>query len=172
MPAGRTHDKITFLASIPVGATACLSQGLAIGMIVTVAFLFSGLLFNGDLDHDAEATCYDRWWIFRWLFWPYMKIMPHRSIWSHGPILGTLVRLLYVGVMAAIVTGVYAGVVQLIGLKWEVTTKLPELPVVFSWVKTNRGELIATLIGLELGSLSHTLADWTPNWVIDWLFKK
>lgn len=172
MPEGRTHDKITFLTAIPVGAAASLTQGLTLGMILAVAFVFAGLLFNGDLDHDAEATCYDRWWIFRYIFWPYMKIMPHRSIWSHGPILGTVVRLLYVATMMALGIAAYTGVIQLIGLKWQVTTGLPEISEALTWIKTNRTELIAVVIGLELGSLSHTFADWMPNWIMDLLFKK
>ena len=164
MPGGRAHDKVTFLCSIPLGIAACSIFGLTMGMIVVVSFVFAGLLFNGDLDHDAGATCYDRWWIFKYLFWLYMKIMPHRSLWSHGPIIGTVGRIVYVLLIVALSLGLYAGAVQLIGLKWDVTTGLPELSVVIAWVTEHRQELIFTFAGLELGSLSHSIADWIDTW--------
>lgn len=160
MPAGRTHDKITFVGSVVVGAVGCASYGLTIGMIVTTAFLFSGLMFNGDLDHDAEATCYSRWWALKYLFWPYMKIMPHRSIWSHGPVIGTAVRLLYVGIYVAIV------------LAYPIYRDMIAVDDLVLWVTTYKTELIAAAAGLELGSLSHTLADWMPHWIMRRLFKE
>lgn len=164
MPGGRAHDKVTFICSIPIGIIACSIFGLTLGMVVVVAFLFAGLLFNGDLDHDAGATCYDRWWIFRYPFWPYMRIMPHRSMWSHGPILGTAGRLVYVFLIVALSLGMYAVGVQLIGLKWNVATGLPEFPAVVAWTTEYRHELISALVGLELGSMSHSIADWIDTW--------
>jgi uncharacterized metal-binding protein len=32
------------------------------------------------------------WWAF---WWPYGRVVPHRSVWSHGPVIGTLGRLIY-----------------------------------------------------------------------------
>lgn len=160
MPDGRVHDKITFISAVVVGAVSCISLGLTNGPILTLAYVFAGLLFNGDLDHDVGATCYNRWWIFKYLFWVYLKIMPHRSIWSHGPILGTLGRLIYVGIYVVI------------GFAYPVYRGHITLDQIWVWISTNRVELIVVCIGLELGAMSHSLADWAPKRLVNWLFKK
>ena len=55
--------------------------------------LFSGLMLSPDLDLDSSI--YRRWGPLRFLWWPYQKVMPHRSIFSHSFVVGPLIRLLY-----------------------------------------------------------------------------
>jgi len=95
MPSGKTHTKMS--AWLAVGL-APVSPTAALGCL-------SGVLLSPDLDVDAGyyglhvlRTIWgdfvaDVWWAF-WL--PYAKIMPHRSIASHFPLLSTAVRLVYV----------------------------------------------------------------------------
>ena len=96
MPDGRTHDAIA-MVSASFAAPICLGivfdgsparATLAIG-----SYLVSGLLFSDDLDiHSIE---YKRWRLLRFLWWPYQKLMPHRSWLSHGLIIGPALRILY-----------------------------------------------------------------------------
>ena len=55
--------------------------------------LFSGLALSPDL--DLHSTPYRRWGLFRFLWWPYQKLIPHRSPVSHSPFIGPVVRIAY-----------------------------------------------------------------------------
>src|SRR5262245_18414522 len=94
MPNARTHDAITY-AIIPVTFIASeiyWSYHMTSG-IATVAMLFSWLLFGPDLDLDSKP--YRRWGALKFLWKPYQAALPHRSLLSHGPILGTIFRIVY-----------------------------------------------------------------------------
>ena len=62
-------------------------------LIVAGEFLFSGLMFGPDL--DIYSVQYKRWGYLRWLWIPYQKTLKHRSFFSHGLIIGTTIRLIY-----------------------------------------------------------------------------
>lgn len=157
MPSGRTHDRIT-LWSLPL--VAGLSFGLTLSgnltLLVLSGFLFSGLMFGPDL--DIHSRQYVRWGWLRWIWIPYQKGLRHRSIFSHGPILGTILRLLYLacwlGAIGVLVLGV-AQVVWGVEWKWQI--------VVAAIQKSLFGhphEWLALFLGLELGAMSHALSDW------------
>lgn len=168
MPSGRTHDRIT-LWSLPLIATIAFERTRSGGLTLLVAggFLFSGLMFGPDL--DIHSRQYLRWGWLRWIWLPYRRSMRHRSFWSHGPIVGTIVRVVYLGgwllILAGLVIVLSAIVCQLAGIldQWyDLTQQL---------IKRGEGwigqlfqryslELIALVIGLELGALSHSVSDW------------
>lgn len=51
MPGGTTHDAVTFLVAAPVfAATFVLTREIPMSVLVTVAFLFGGIMFGPDLD--------------------------------------------------------------------------------------------------------------------------
>ena len=102
MPSGSTHDRIT-LWSLPwvVGLTLLLTRNGDLTLIVTVAFLFSGLMFGPDL--DIYSVQFKRWGKLRWIWLPYQNLLRHRSIISHGLIIGTVVRVIYLLSLLAIV---------------------------------------------------------------------
>src|SRR5436305_9344184 len=97
MPDGKTHDKITVIGAVAaVPAWAFLApppHEWSVGLTLFGATLFSGLMLSPDLDLDSSI--YRRWGPFRFLWWPYQKIMPHRSVASHSLLLGPLLRILY-----------------------------------------------------------------------------
>ena len=94
MPSGKTHDAITFLFVAPTfAATWQFTGSVRSRAIVTVAFLFGGLMFGPDLDTHSKQ--YTRWGIFRFLWYPYQAFFKHRSRWSHGLVFGTFLRVVY-----------------------------------------------------------------------------
>ena len=156
MPSGRTHDRITlwglpFVAGISFGQT----QSSNLTLILSGAFLFSGLMFGPDL--DLNSVQYKRWGYLRWIWIPYQKTLRHRSLLSHGPILGTTLRLIYLGVWLGIL-GILLGIVQLVwdvGWSWQqvfkvLTRSLTQYP----------SQWIAFYLGLEIGAMSHSVSDW------------
>ena len=92
MAWGRHHDRATLLLSLPLGLAAASVLGTIAGGIAAAAFLFGGLWLSPDLDTRSNAL--RRWGPLGGIWWPYRRLMTHRSIWSHGPLIGTATRLL------------------------------------------------------------------------------
>jgi len=156
MPSGRTHDRIT-LWGLPlvVGVTFAQTRNGNLTLLVAGGFLFGGLMFGPDL--DIYSVQYQRWGWLRWLWLPYQKSLRHRSLLSHGPIIGTALRVVYLALAALIAAMLMAMVVQLIwhqAWSWQVLGT--------SWLELTRYhvEIFTAFVGLELGAMSHYLSDW------------
>jgi uncharacterized metal-binding protein len=96
MPNHKTHEYIGTLAIIPIAATALyFGHSIQKTTVLAIGILFATYYLSPDLDHDVGAASYRRWGILRFIWYPYKKLIPHRSWISHsGPISATL-RLLY-----------------------------------------------------------------------------
>jgi uncharacterized metal-binding protein len=116
MPSGKTHLIIT-AAITTVGGVSLLGWS-GDQMICASGFIaggLAGMILTPDLDIPTNSISKNvaRKWFGKaghiWgLFWlPYALIIPHRSAFSHFPIIGTVGRLLYlsmpVGLLAMIV---------------------------------------------------------------------
>ncbi len=97
------------------GMTKGIASGIGLGAIssyflspIEISFMAIGCLFGLFLSPDADVDGgYIGFWYIRKLFgkpgeflwsilWtPYQRALKHRSFWSHTPIIGTVVRLLY-----------------------------------------------------------------------------
>jgi len=106
MASGRVHAAIATIAlvAVPVALWAYRVEvpigAVAVGLLV-------GLFVTPDLDlpmrtHEERRRMIGP--LLRVLFWPYSRRGTHRD-WRHWPLLGTLFRVLYLGLpfMAAIV---------------------------------------------------------------------
>jgi uncharacterized metal-binding protein len=98
MASGKNHDRSILFAS-PVVAIVVGSHSLELGIVAASAHLLGGLYLSPDLDLLSKP--YKRWGWLRWIWIPYQKLIPcHRHWLSHGVIVGSIVRLLY---LAAVV---------------------------------------------------------------------
>ncbi|HEY9704909.1 MAG TPA: metal-binding protein [Allocoleopsis sp.] len=157
MPSGRTHDRIT-LWSLPwvTGTTLALSRNSNITLLLSTGFLFSGLMFGPDL--DIYSRQFIRWGILRPFWIPYQKAFRHRSFFSHGLIIGTVIRCIYLFVPLIFILFILVnmgGWLGIIKINWpkitmEIGRSLSKYP----------GEWLSLFIGLELGSFSHNISDW------------
>ena len=93
MASGEDHDKATCFWSLPFGFGLSFVMGLASGLIGGLAFVVGGLWLSPDLDTYSKPL--KRWGLLQGLWWPYRKLIPHRSLFSHGPLIGTGLRLAY-----------------------------------------------------------------------------
>lgn len=161
MPSGSTHDRIT-LWSLPLvaGSTLLWSHSTRLTLLVSGGFLFSGLMFGPDL--DIHSCQYKRWGWLRWLWIPYQKSLPHRSCFSHGPVIGTSLRIFYLGVWALVLGAIAYYSMRLV-------RPLPAIPS--NWVQLLQAfflqhslEAAVLFGGLELGAMSHSLSDWSHSW--------
>ncbi len=157
MPSGSTHDRIT-LWSLPVvtALTAALTRSGNLTLLVSGGFLFSGLMLSPDL--DLHSLPFKRWGWLRWIWIPYQKAMHHRSILSHGPIIGTTLRILYLASWIVLLGVLILVVVQLYqDVSWSWQGFAQEVGRSLSHYQA---EWIALFVGLELGAMSHSLSDW------------
>jgi uncharacterized metal-binding protein len=156
MPSGATHDRIT-LISLPIvsGLTLLASRSASITLSLAGSFLFSGLMFGPDL--DIYSVQFKRWGILRWIWRPYQKSMRHRSWLSHGPIVGTILRLAYLGCWVLALGGFWNWVATI--NHWSVWSWQQLQPRLQPFVRQYFWQGLAILTGLELGALSHTWSD-------------
>ncbi len=138
------------------GLTFGLTKSGDLSLVVCSGFLFSGLMFGPDL--DIHSRQFIRWGWLRWIWIPYQKNLRHRSIISHGPIIGTIVRSIYLAVCVGVLGLVWLTVTHLLwggGWHWQRWAS-------DGWRELSRHypQLIALFAGLELGAMSHSLSDW------------
>lgn len=140
MPQGKIHDIITAVATpVVIWGAYHITKDNKTTIIITSLFLFASLMFNGDLDISSRP--YNRWWLLKFIWIPYQKIFHHRSIYTHGLFIGTIVRLLYISIIPIII------------LYFRHDLYI---------VKTiNLHMAILVFIGLEIGNALHTIADYT-----------
>lgn len=171
MPSGRTHDRITWgCAPVVLAGSLALWQRADVTLAASVAFVVAGTMFGPDLDiHSIQVK---RWGPLRGIWRPYQRAMKHRSFWSHGFGVGTVVRLLYLLVWLlalALALGVIAT-----GLEWVAGRSSPVLVrdglaraiAAVRWLWWERQAWIwAVLIGLELGAASHYVSDFLESMI-------
>jgi uncharacterized metal-binding protein len=160
MASGNTHDRITQLC-LPLVAVGglLLSRSWELTLWLGGSFLFSGLMFGPDLDIHSNQSM--RWGYFQWLWIPYRRLVPHRSPFSHGPIIGTLGRILYV----LLLTGLCALAIKFLGRAIGQTTwNAHQLEMSLrNWMVQHLAQLWTIFIGLELGAMTHYVADWISS---------
>ena len=158
MPSGKTHDQITwFSAPLLALLVWLLGRRLDICLALTASYVFAGLMFSGDL--DLKSVQYKRWGWLRWIWIPYQKCVPHRSPFSHGPVLGTLTRLLYLSAWILLLFWLLSQIAT-----WLDQTSLAEqsaglIRLLLQTLRAQPEWIVALLGGIWLGALSHTLAD-------------
>lgn len=104
MPNHIVHERTGILTAPAVFAgTIFFIPNLTIALGATVAYIAATYFFSPDL--DTESVPYFRWNFLSLIWWPYMKLIPHRSWLSHsGPISGTLRFFYFLGAVYIIQT--------------------------------------------------------------------
>ncbi|MDJ0508381.1 MAG: metal-binding protein [Crocosphaera sp.] len=162
MPSGRTHDRITLISLPPLAMLGLIFIGQGEWIVwFSGAYLFSGLMFGPDL--DIYSIQYKRWGAIRWLWLPYQKCLRHRSFFSHGLIVGTVIRVVYLLTIVFIVAIFVVSILQsILGFDWNWKTFIDNQ---FNLIKYQYPEVaIASLMGLELGAMSHSLSDYLVSY--------
>ena len=160
MPSGYIHDRIT-LWSLPIVTAASLMRTASAGLTLAVVsgFLLGGLMLGPDL--DTRSIHYKRWGWFRWIWLPYRYRVRHRSPLSHGPLIGTTVRVCYLVVWIVILGCIgiaFTNEILRLGWTWnEIGDRLSTL------ITSHWSWWLALLIGLEFGAISHILTDWSTS---------
>lgn len=172
MAAGLVHDRITintagiwFLVGLGVTADFGLAAASAIGCVV------GGYWLSPDL--DIRSHPFQRWGPLRIIWIPYQKLIRHRSTWSHGPLIGTTLRVLYLAIALGLgwllLLGLAAIGFSLLGgadryASFEAAT-LAQTRAIGQWLWVDQFPfLVAGFVGLEVGALSHIATDHLSSW--------
>lgn len=155
MSSGRIHDRIA-LWSLPfvAGLTFRHTHSSHLTLFVSGGFLFSGLMFGPDL--DTYSRQFQRWGCLSWMWMPYRNSVNHRSFLSHGPFIGTAVRLIYLTTWIGFLLIPSFILSQLWGPKLSFFTFIE---ILWRSLSPHYTEAWALFIGLELGAMTHSLTD-------------
>lgn len=165
MAAGHTHDRITIIClPLLAAATFGITQSITSTTWVASSFLFSGLMFGPDLDIHSKQSM--RWGWLQWLWWPYRRWIRHRSLLSHGPIIGTVLRILYALCWLAIFAVIVHSMARLSGRAVGDLSQL--VAQIRTIVDRHHPQAIAMFSGLELGAMSHYVADLVSSSLKQW----
>tara|TARA_Y100001968_G_scaffold330080_1_gene380964 strand:- start:1893 stop:2267 length:375 start_codon:yes stop_codon:yes gene_type:complete len=121
-------------------------------VIASISFFIGGLWLSPDLDIHSEPA--KRWGIIQFIWMPYRILIPHRSFFSHGPLIGSSLRISYL-------IFVYF-LISIIILKFEYNSILLLLNNIISFSEDYNKELIAIFIGIESSALLHLIKDLNP----------
>jgi uncharacterized metal-binding protein len=116
-------------------------------------------MFGPDLDIYSHQ--FRRWGWLRWLWLPYQKSLRHRCFLSHGPFIGTAIRLLYLG--SWLILFCLIGYILFSQLGQTELNLEGEIQAGLLWFANNFQQGLALYIGLELGAMSHYLTDWISS---------
>jgi uncharacterized metal-binding protein len=150
MASGRNHDR-AITVTTPIMLAAAIASGHSeVGIIATASYYLAGMYLSPDL--DLVSRPFKRWGFLRWLWLPYQRLIPRHRHWlSHGPVIGSAVRLLY---LAALVSPLWFF--------------LPGLEQV-QWSGVTAPNAMAFYCGVELSALNHLLLDGLliplPKWL-------
>lgn len=156
MPSGRTHDRITFWClPFVVGLTLCVTRSPALIVTVCLSFLVGGLMLGPDL--DIHSIQYKRWGPIRGIWLPYRLALKHRSSLSHGPVIGTALRVVYLALWIALFAVMAIAVLNIF---WDAQLTWQSLSITLNYLlKHYWVEWTSVLIGLEAGAMSHSISD-------------
>lgn len=142
MPMGSQHTAVTIL-NIPIASIgAYFIGGWNLVAVLAGAMLAGDLLLSPDLDHSTGSNAYKTWGLFRWIWIPYQRMVPHRSWMSHWPIFGTFGRMFYLLLIPCIVL-------------FFTNNHEQAADLVYAY----RLEVLTAIIGIELSAILHWLGD-------------
>ena len=140
MASGRNHDR-AITVTTPVILAAAIASGYAdVGIIATASYYLAGMYLSPDLDLTSRP--FKRWGLLRFIWLPYQRLIPRHRHWlSHGPVIGSAVRLLYLAAWLTPLLVFFPGLHRV------------------QWVGVTLPNVAAFLTGVELSALNHLLLD-------------
>jgi len=127
----KSHDVLTKIAAVLMGILVGFYLGPLCGIMMGISVVFGGYFLSPDLDTHSEP--YKRWDSLRYIWIPYHKIFSHRSFWTHCPILGSVIRILWIAPF-------WIPILILLGVNWTY--------------------IIIIVSGIEFAALVHYMADY------------
>lgn len=118
MPSGKTHIRINWIVLLVINILLIIfSQDIQIKYLIffNICFILTSYFISPDL--DINSSVYNRWGIFRWIWYPYKELMKHRKK-SHSFIWGPISIILNLIIYAAILLLIAASLDLLVGFTY------------------------------------------------------
>lgn len=135
--------------------TVAIGTGLAITVTPLLLPVAAGIFTGGRYltpDLDLKSRCTKNWGLLGFLWLPYQKAVPHRSIVSHSILLSTFIRSVYaIGVLGIVLLPLEA--IATITVGFSVFSALIGLALAYPLV------LGMFYLGLEISTWMHLLLD-------------
>lgn len=93
MPNHKTHDRAAYIATPVITVSMLLYFSPIVTLVVVVSFLVGNHWLSPDL--DIVSIMRKRWSILYVVWYPYQRLIHHRSVLSHSGPLSAALRLLY-----------------------------------------------------------------------------
>ena len=152
MTSGDEHEQATQAWVIPITMAISIIFDIKSAALAGISFVIGGLFLSPDLDTISKPLA--RWGLLKIIWYPYRKCIKHRSCISHGLIIGTLGRVLYL-------FGIY-----LIIFSFTNNFELERLEALIKDAKIliirYPDEIVSILLGLEISAWLHLLLDGDP----------
>jgi uncharacterized metal-binding protein len=150
MASGKVHDRAITITTPALLAAAIASGHAEVGLIATASYYISGMYLSPDL--DLVSRPFKRWGLLRFIWLPYQRLIPRHRHWlSHGPVIGSAVRLVYLATWLSPLLVLFPGLQRI------------------QWVGVTLPNVVAFLVGVELSALNHLLLDGLliplPKWL-------
>jgi uncharacterized metal-binding protein len=118
MASGKVHDRAITVTTPVILAAAIASGHAEVGLIVTASYYLAGMYLSPDL--DLVSRPFKRWGLLRFVWLPYRRLIPfHRHWLSHGPVVGSAVRLVYLAALVSPLWFFFPGLQQ---VQWSGVT--------------------------------------------------
>jgi uncharacterized metal-binding protein len=158
MASGKTHDFFN-ISLLPAFAVFLHPENL---FSFIFGYLVGTIWLTPDLDLP-QSRPFQRWGYLSILWIPYTKLFKHRSIFTHLPILGLMIRLFYLGIIFA---ALYYGILALLLIVDEVLdTKIT--PIIYTTIQNylNSGsrflDIHDFILGLFIADTLHIFLDYS-----------
>ena len=148
MASGKTHEKINYTAYAGLLIILILMgfQNMWLTLWLTVGVIFGTRYFGPDL--DLKSSLYYRWGKMKWIWIPYQRMFKHRSIFTHGFVIGDIIRVIYFGVFVL-------GMIALINYAFNISINQS----IWTLVSKFSTEFSFIFIGILIASIFHTIVD-------------
>lgn len=128
MASGRQHATAGAVLCLPVGTAVWLTTNRPEWGLLAAAGCLAGVAVHPDLDQegvDSSEYAIIKWTLgvgFVWtaLWYPYARLLRHRSFWSHFPLVGTLGRLAYLYVAVWLASRVFKFALPSMGVEFVI----------------------------------------------------
>lgn len=150
MASGKQHTEASFILAGGISALSLFGIAPSEAVLPLAVGAASGAVLTPDFDVDAGCIAYSNMeWMFgtpagklwRWIWKPYALMVKHRSWISHAPVVGTIIRMLYL----------------LVFLSWVPFVIELDYTAISAWLRW-------WLLGLMFADFVHFLMDILPFW--------
>ncbi len=152
MASGQQHDYSTKLWAVPFGLILTVFIGPLPALLGGCSFLVGGLWLSPDLDTTSNSL--KRWGLIKIIWWPYRKLIPHRSILSHGPLIGTSIRIIYLACIFSLIWSLLQPL--------EIESPINIMQRICRQITKYPDYSLPIIIGLEGSAWLHLLKDGDP----------